>query len=400
MNFSESHLMRLAVIAQHGLSEGEPGPVGVLWITNFPAPYRIPVWDALGETFRVMISVIVSPDSFSLDAPDRGREWLTAAIDEKNFSLQSINTIRPRKIRRPLHFLTRPSSIKPYRDIGCVVLGGWEEPVYWQLLIWAKLTGKSTVGFYESTVVSQTHKHGMVSLARRIFFRSLDAVVVPGRAAKSAVRGMGVPEERLFEGFNAVDVEAFNRARRTQVFVPSMGHKFVYVGRLIDLKNVPLIIRAFASIASPGDRLSIIGSGDRKTELLQLIAELGVSSQVTLAGAVDYSSLPRELAQHDTLVLASESEVWGLVVNEALASGLQCVVGDRCGVGASVQDMRGVYMAQTNIESIAKHMEMSRTDWQGPIANPEILAYTPRRFAGVFGAAIEAALTRTQNRGS
>ena len=55
------------------------------------------------------------------------------------------------------------------------------------------------------------------------------------------------------------------------------------------------------------------------------------SPPASFAGFLNQSEIPGAYVAADVLVLPSESETWGLVVNEALACGLPCVVSDACG---------------------------------------------------------------------
>ncbi|MHA7282221.1 glycosyltransferase [Arthrobacter sp. TMS2-4] len=361
----------------------------VLWITNFAAPYRLPVWEALAVRYPLEVALLVQPDSFYLDAKNRGEEWSPARESALGYSIEVLDSYRVPKIARSIHFLRPVRTWKRFPARGAVVLGGWEEPAYWQALLVAKLRGARTVGFYESISLSQTHRTGLIAAARSFFFKSLDAVVVPGPAASAAIQQMGVNPRNISEGFNAVDVAAFAEARRLSERSHDLqGHRFIYVGRLIGLKNIASIVRAFALIASLDDTLTVVGGGEQHDELVDLVESLSLGGQVFFLGPVPYSDLPGVIAQYDTLVLASLTEVWGLVVNEALAAGLHCVVGRRCGVAASVRHMRGVYIVDHGIDELASGMSVSRGNWTGPIAQPEILEKTPESFALVFADAI------------
>ena len=79
--------------------------------------------------------------------------------------------------------------------------------------------------------------------------------------------------------------------------------------------------------------------------------------------------------------MPSTNEVWGLVANEALASGLHVIVSDVAGVADFIEKMKGTYLCKTDSESIAEMMKVSKADYKGPIKNPEILGFTPERFA-------------------
>jgi glycosyltransferase involved in cell wall biosynthesis len=362
---------------------------GVLWITNLAAPYRVPVWRELSKQVVLRVALLVDPRNFHLDAAHRGAEWVPTAQVPADYEIGPLKAFRVPRIKRSLHVLHVLREWGRFPARGSVLLGGWEEPVYWQALMLAKLKGCRAVGFYESTNQSQVHRRGMVAAARRYYFRSLDAVVVPGVEAAAAIEGMGVPRAKIWQGFNAVDVVAFHEARlRCGDTSSDGGHRFVYVGRLIELKNLISIITAFGRAALDGDTLTIIGSGDQLHELHRHVSGLGLQERVVFSGPASYEDLPDILVRYDTLILASLTEVWGLVVNEALAAGLHCVVGQRCGVAASVKDMAGVFVADVDVDALARSMRLSRDAWDGPIPTPEILDKTPAAFASTFAAAL------------
>jgi glycosyltransferase involved in cell wall biosynthesis len=277
-------------------------------------------------------------------------------------------------------------------------------PAYWQALLCCVVTGVPRVAFYESTLASRRFERGPVAIARRRFLRAMDVVVVPGEAAAEAVMDIGVAPSRVVVSFNAIDMRSFraaaDRARqRTQTFGSSStgatGHRFIYVGQLIDRKRVDRIIAAFAAVAEPDDQLTIVGRGFQKAELQDLAEQAGVATQLRWIDQVENQHLGELLVHQNSLVLASDSEVWGLVVNEALSVGLHAIVTDNCGVVASVRHMRGVYVASTESDmqsTLEAAMVASRKHWAGLIDEPEISRHTPESFAEDFAVAIKAAI--------
>jgi glycosyltransferase involved in cell wall biosynthesis len=236
------------------------------------------------------------------------------------------------------------------------------------------------------------YKTGLFAWLRTLFFRSMDVVVVPGAAAAEAVLGMGVRPTRILQGFNAVDVSRFHKAAVSPLHDDSDpavgGHRYLYVGQLIHRKRVAAIIEAFVQVAASDDELTIVGAGALSKELRLLADRSG--GRISFVEHIANSEMPAVMAAHHTLVLASEREVWGLVVNEALAAGMHVVVTDNCGVVPSVKEMRGVHTASEDLTDLAQRMQASKTGWIGRIAEPEILQYTPERFARVFDSAFSA----------
>jgi glycosyltransferase involved in cell wall biosynthesis len=101
------------------------------------------------------------------------------------------------------------------------------------------------------------------------------------------------------------------------------GRRFVAVGRLTGCKNYALLIRAFAQIALPDDRLLIVGEGPERAALSRIAAGLGVLEQVEMPGHVN--SIAKLLGSADVFVSSSNYEGLPGVIVEALAAGLPIV---------------------------------------------------------------------------
>jgi glycosyltransferase involved in cell wall biosynthesis len=108
---------------------------------------------------------------------------------------------------------------------------------------------------------------------------------------------------------------------------------FVTVARLERVKNLPLLLAAFADVAGPLDaRLLIAGSGAEEARLRALIGALGLADRAVLLGYVDS---PRPyLGAADAFVLASDEEGFGQVLSEAMREGLPVISTDAVGGGA------------------------------------------------------------------
>ena len=191
----------------------------------------------------------------------------------------------------------------------------------------------------------------------------------------------GIAREKIIELFNPVDVRYFAEYSHSHRGLSTEGHRFLFVGQLIKRKNILNIIRAFAQVANPDDSLTIAGDGPLKVQIRELIEELHLEDQTRMVGHKNQEELAYLYANSDTLVMPSTNEVWGLVANEALASGAHAIVSDVSGVSDFIKNMQGAYICTTDVESIASKMTESRENYAGPVKDPEILKYTPERFA-------------------
>ena len=105
----------------------------------------------------------------------------------------------------------------------------------------------------------------------------------------------------------------------------------IYVGGLWSYKCVDVLLSAWQDVvkARPGAKLLVLGEGKEKPRLQSLVTELHLSDSVSFKGYV-----PRATDVHDLMsrsrifVFPSVFEGWGRVVNEAMATGLPCVLSD------------------------------------------------------------------------
>jgi glycosyltransferase involved in cell wall biosynthesis len=110
------------------------------------------------------------------------------------------------------------------------------------------------------------------------------------------------------------------------------GPVFVTVSRLVQSKNLPLLLAAFARVTVELDaRLIIIGKGSREPETSALVSQMKLDDRVDMAGFVNS---PRSYLQRaDAFVLASNEEGFGQVLVEAMSVGLPVISTDATGGG-------------------------------------------------------------------
>ncbi len=165
-----------------------------------------------------------------------------------------------------------------------------------------------------------------------------DAFLAPGIRTREFLRRF-VPEAHTYDSPHAVDNAFFgqgdaqsaadlrSRARAAWSIEPG-SFVALFAGKLQPKKRPLDLIRAVAGLH--GARLLVAGSGELEPACRAEAERLSVP--VTWAGFLNQSEMPRVFAAADVLVLPSDSsETWGLVVNEAMASGIPCVVSDQVG---------------------------------------------------------------------
>ncbi len=161
------------------------------------------------------------------------------------------------------------------------------------------------------------------------------------------------------------------------------GKLLLAVGRFHPEKRHSTILEGFALARArrPGLGLVLIGEGPTRSRVEALAARVG---NVCLTGAVnDRDHLARIYASADTLVHGSGAETYGLVVAEALASGLPVVVpdwggsADLAGQGPSVTYATG--NAQACASAILCALELPR-----PLFGEAKVGTAPAHFSALF----------------
>jgi len=358
------------------------GKTRVLWLTNIATPYRIPAWQAVATQVDLTMALLSNTEK---------NRWWNLGNEEISIPVQFLDVKAIRYGERSLYLPSKSLRRLLAQDFDVFILGGWESPAYLYALRVAKKRGIKTISHYGSTDKSHSHSKGLINRMRTWFYRSLDSHVTYGTDASESLVNMGIHESKIYTGFNSVDHEYFYQ--KSQLYqrleTADSGHKYIYSGQLIERKNVTNLIQAFNKIHRPGDTLTLAGSGDFQPKLEELVTELGLLNAVHFIGHISQDELIMEYCSANTLVLPSFNEVWGLVVNEALACGLNVVVSERCGITSDIKHMNGVYISQCDVESISEKMAESRVNWTGYQKEPEILQYGIGRYAQQFIHAIQ-----------
>ena len=115
------------------------------------------------------------------------------------------------------------------------------------------------------------------------------------------------------------------------VLYPSDEHDnaFIVVSQLVKRKNVDHIIDKFARLVSLEPycnyRLDIIGEGDQRQELEQLVARLGISDKVTFHGFLSHERLAEPLRRSLALLVDTSNDLNMVTIAEAITSGTPVV---------------------------------------------------------------------------
>jgi glycosyltransferase involved in cell wall biosynthesis len=197
------------------------------------------------------------------------------------------------------------------------------------------------------------------------------AALVGGQRHVEYLVELGLPRERIFTGYDVVDNDYFGRRTaeirnskleiRKKYGLPE--NYFLASARFIEKKNLPRLIRAYAEYRRKSQYagtamwdLVLLGDGPLRETLNSQLSTLQLNEYVHLPGFEPYDELPAYYALANAFVHASTNEQWGLVVNEAIASGLPVIVSERCGCVPELIQDNGFTFDPTNERDLAARL--------------------------------------------
>ncbi len=361
-------------------------------LTEIISPYRIPLFNALAQNPEVDLHVI-----FLAETDPELRQWQIPK-EEIEFSYQILPSWR-RRVGRYNALVNRGVGSAMAKAAPDVILcGGYNYVASWQALFWARM---HKIPFYlwsESNVQDLRRGHALVEFLKAEFLTKCSGFVVPGRSALEYLRVHKIEDGAIFAAPNAVDNDYFavasaaarqNAARvRPELVLPK--RYFLFVGRLVREKGVVELLSAYAQLdGSIRQQVGLVLVGDGAIRpLLALQAASIAPGVVRFAGFAQREQLAVYYALAETLILPTYTDTWGLVVNEAMASGLPVIVSQVAGCAADLvkENWNGLLVAPRDVPALTSAMRTLAIQpdlraTMGANSMLQIASYSPKAWA-------------------
>ncbi len=225
---------------------------------------------------------------------------------------------------------------------------GWWEPASLAAIEWAAAAGVPVIMMSETTRTDERRRAHREYVKRQVI-RMCSAAIVGGKPHARYIRDLGMDAARVVDGYDVVDNQHFSRGARaarsqaaaTRVELGLPDHYFLASSRFLPRKNLLRLIAAYDLYRGqlPSSRtwsLVIIGYGIQEEEIRSEVAKRNLLPWVRLTGFQPYDSLPGYYGLAGAFVHPALAEPWGLVVNEAMASGIVPLVSETCGCAADL----------------------------------------------------------------
>ncbi len=365
----------------------------LLVFDTHPIQYRSPV-------FRALLRENPGLEVYFFNARFEGDKWwfserrpaeerapgegLTAGYPNRTLGLSGLSLAAKWKKLNDILAGEKPDAIVVY---------GYYLPEHWLLRL-ASARRKIPLVFVGETFTdpSSLWRSVLRRLALAYFFRGVSRFVAIGEKSAAFYRSFGIPAEKIVRGRYCVDVSFFERPEaeslrlrdewRDRMGIARDAFVLLFVGRLVDRKRPVDALTLHRNLSDPSLQLVFAGSGPLEEKLK--------GPGVHVLGFVEQRHLAELYHSADALIVPSEFETWGLVVNEAFAAGKPALVTETCGAAGDLvlPGKTGFVFSVGNLEEAGRHLTKLMSDRaaaarMGRFAHQRVSAlYGTERFAG------------------
>lgn len=299
----------------------------VVFLTNYPSPYRVQFFDELGKYMDVTVLFSERKE----DKTHRSADWYIQS--QGNFKVVQLS--RTAMVKGRDLCLDVTAYLKQNWD--AIVLCGYSSPTIQYAMTWLRL---KKIPFYMEVDGGLVREE---SRPKYLFKRALVSAatywISSGRETTKYLVHYGAKEDRVFHypftSLWASDVlqKALSDEEKRQLR-QALGMKeekiLLYVGRYDHKKGMDDLLHITPKLDS--DTGVYFVGGEPKEEHLAFCRENGAEN-VHFVGFQKKDELALYYKAADVLVLPTWSDVWGLVINEAMALGLPVITTDKCVAG-------------------------------------------------------------------
>ena len=336
----------------------------VIFATH-PIQYQVPIWKELAKRLNVEFEVWYLTSHGVEPTYDiqfaKTIKWDIDLLDGYPYRFSQINC--PKRLtnfwsaKLPKDFKSRLKN----KEITHILLLGWNVVGFIEAIFIAFRCRKKIWLRAESNdlKVNSFFKKQFKNLFLKLFFSKIEKFLTIGKANKRLYKNFGITDDKIYSTPYSIENQRFaiqankslNSRTKFRKFwnIDSKSFCILFVGKFMNKKNPIDIIKA-VNILKKTDlekeyHILYVGTGELENQLKKAskvvfdgnnkVVSQNYNDNLPLAsftGFVNQSQISNAYIAADLLVLPSNThETWGLVVNEAMASGLPCVVSESCG---------------------------------------------------------------------
>jgi glycosyltransferase involved in cell wall biosynthesis len=211
---------------------------------------------------------------------------------------------------------------------------------------------------YKGKIVNTFHGSDIHLASNRLIFRAITKMIINksdknfcvSSSLKLEIVKWGIRPEKINVIPNGININRLNSQ-------PIERKKTIlFVGSLTKNKNVDLLIRSFSKVVLdyPDFELIVVGDGDELGNLKEIARHLNLELKVSFLGSLSPEEVIKHMYEAYLFVLPSVNEGFGVVLIEAMATGLPCIGTRSGGITDIITDSVGALFEPYNEQQLSQ----------------------------------------------
>ena len=336
----------------------------ILWLINIPSPYRVEFFSMLGK--HCDLTVVFEKAS----SGERDKSW-------EYYSFESFRGIILNGVATSTDMAFNPSVLKYISaDYDAIIVSNFLSPT--GMLAIAYLKAKKIPYYLESDGGFYSKNHPLVASIKKFAMTGAKGYFSTGKEHDEYYIKNGAPKELMIRyPFSSVKDENVlkeplakneKEALRKELGITENGTVVFTVGQFIHRKGFDILLQAVKGL----DLTCYFIGGTPTSEYLELAGE-----NVKFVPFMKKEQLYKWLSAGDIFVLPTRYDIWGLVVNEAMAVGLPVITTDKCLAGLEMvkNGVNGYIVESENVDALQQTLtQMMESDCSEMVENSLITA--------------------------
>ena len=321
----------------------------ILVISSYPAPYRVAVFRGLAKYYQMDIFFEFIQDQ------SRSAEWFVRSEEFK-----VLNT--------PENKAAFDLCLKHVKDYDLVLAYDYNNTNAGRLI---RTCIRKKVPYIINCDGAFINPHWLKDMVKRYYISHACGCFASGQHAAEYFLHYGAEKDKIhLHQFTSMNEEDVQNAAQCQVSKAELRASLglediptaVTIGQFIHRKGFDVLLDAWKDVPQPA-QLVLVGGGDLEEEYRRQIRDLNLKN-VYLVGFVAKEKVFQYYHASDLFVLPTREDIWGLVINESMASGLPVIGTDRCVAAVELIEngVNGYVTAVGDVPALAEAMTKILTD--------------------------------------
>lgn len=322
-------------------------------------PYHIARLLALSKTYKVV----------AIELSKTTSEYLWDEVDTPS-AIERITLFKEQDSKQvsSSYLKKRLYNVLNSTKVNAVFVNGWSDRGALLATLWC--TKYNVPAFVMSaTTAFDFKRYWWKEFIKRKVVANFSGALVGGKPHAQYIRQLGIKHGPIAAGYDVVDNDHFEKGAAEAKSKDNFYRKkyglpvnyFLTSNRFMEKKNLFRLLEAYHQYRQQSSKpydLVLLGDGELKQRIRDTISNLDLQDFVHLPGFKQYHELPIYYGLAKAFVQASTSEQWGLVINEAMASGLPVIVSKNCGCAVDLvkHGTNGYTFDPYDISELANYM--------------------------------------------